>query len=710
MPIGLGIGIGISIGGGSGGGVSPPRIQLSGLSIAEDAAGDTEIGTASVANAPEGVTYTWAITSDPDSKFAIDETTGVLTLATMATLDWETATSHLVTIEADNGVDPPIEREFTISVTNVIEAPVNVTPPAVTGTVAVGSTLSCSTGSWTDMAAGSYAYQWKDAADDSDISGATSSTLLLEREHAALELYCSVTATNSAGSGTPEPSNTVGPVPAIVPDAFVLADWDLDPADEEADVTINSLPDDGGDTITDIEYRIDGGSWVSSGGTSSFTIVGLTNDQEYDVELRAVNGVGEGAASDVKQVTPEEDAGIPVTGQTASYYASDFAASSDQAQIATWSDVSGNAYDMTQATAGNRPLWSVQNQALMFDGKGVANTSVPYDRRAVSVLWIGETNIVDAAQYMWEFGTLGLMLMLEGGTFRIWRGSATATNFRPPVNRTIAVLVACSASGVSVYVDDVANVQNISANGASTGTGFKHGLGSGALRAATKELHIWPFALDATQAEQVLDYAATKYGTGFAASAPSGYAIFDGDSTMECNGVPNFNGVVRNLGPFGTWWPINYGINGARLDQMDDDAGTEINTPFANGTNWLFVLGGNNDLGAGDSGATVESELAAYCNAAITAGFDKSHIVVFTLANSNTFSGRRDDANTAIRANYTSYAGWLVDQAADANIGITPGGGFVNGSYYSDGVHKNAAGNALFAALIKSTVTDLPWE
>jgi hypothetical protein len=44
---------------------------------------------------------------------------------------------------------------------------------------------------------------------------------------------------------------------------------------------------------------------VSSGGTTSFTITGLTNGQGYDVELRTVNSVGAGPTSDGKQVTPE---------------------------------------------------------------------------------------------------------------------------------------------------------------------------------------------------------------------------------------------------------------------------------------------------------------------------------------------------------------------------------------------------------------------
>lgn len=98
---------------------------------------------------------------------------------------------------------------------------------------------------------------------------------------------------------------SVGSPADTVPNAFEDEDWSIAPGDADADVTIHALPDDGGSAITDIEYRLDGGSWISSGGTSSFTIADLTNDHEYAVELRAVNAVGAGAAGDVKSVTPE---------------------------------------------------------------------------------------------------------------------------------------------------------------------------------------------------------------------------------------------------------------------------------------------------------------------------------------------------------------------------------------------------------------------
>jgi hypothetical protein len=90
-------------------------ISLSVSLIAEDASVGSVVGTLSVLSG-SGV-YTFSITADPDSKFAIDGDD----LKLAATVDYETATSHSVTVEADNGVDPPLSRTFTINVTDVEE-------------------------------------------------------------------------------------------------------------------------------------------------------------------------------------------------------------------------------------------------------------------------------------------------------------------------------------------------------------------------------------------------------------------------------------------------------------------------------------------------------------------------------------------------------------------------------------------------------------
>ncbi len=91
----------------------------------------------------------------------------------------------------------------------------------------------------------------------------------------------------------------------VIPAAFASGQWSVDPGDEEIEITIGSLPNSGGASITDIEYELDAsGSWISTGGTTGFTITGLTNNTEYDVRIRAKNSVGSGRASDVKAETP----------------------------------------------------------------------------------------------------------------------------------------------------------------------------------------------------------------------------------------------------------------------------------------------------------------------------------------------------------------------------------------------------------------------
>jgi hypothetical protein len=129
-----------SRGHGRGSGViaNDPSIQLSSTSIAEDASVGDLVGTLSVSN-PSG-SYTFSITADPDSKFVLDVGDNTR-LELEATLDYETATSHLVTIEADNGVDTPLSRQFTITVTDIDEVAPTITS-ANSGSVSENEVLA----------------------------------------------------------------------------------------------------------------------------------------------------------------------------------------------------------------------------------------------------------------------------------------------------------------------------------------------------------------------------------------------------------------------------------------------------------------------------------------------------------------------------------------------------------------------------------------
>jgi hypothetical protein len=98
---------------------SEPQVRLSANSIAEDAADNTVVGALTVANLPAGITVSsYSITADPDNKFAISTTNLIID----ELLDYETATSHSVTVRATLSDASTVDRTFSITVTNVFEA------------------------------------------------------------------------------------------------------------------------------------------------------------------------------------------------------------------------------------------------------------------------------------------------------------------------------------------------------------------------------------------------------------------------------------------------------------------------------------------------------------------------------------------------------------------------------------------------------------
>lgn len=126
------------------------------------------------------------------------------------------AISCKVTATNANGSTPATSNALTI-----VALPANTTAPVISGSLTVGSTLSCTTGTWSNSPT-SYAYQWMRGA--SNISGATSATYVTVTADGGTSLTCVVTATNAAGSASATsnalsiaaaptlPVNTVAPV------------------------------------------------------------------------------------------------------------------------------------------------------------------------------------------------------------------------------------------------------------------------------------------------------------------------------------------------------------------------------------------------------------------------------------------------------------------------------------------------------------------
>ena len=91
------------------------------FSVTEDAATGTAVGTVSATDPDTDDTVSYAITAgNADGAFAIDSSTGAITVA--GRLDYETATSHTLTVEADDNAGGTATTTVTISVTDVDEA------------------------------------------------------------------------------------------------------------------------------------------------------------------------------------------------------------------------------------------------------------------------------------------------------------------------------------------------------------------------------------------------------------------------------------------------------------------------------------------------------------------------------------------------------------------------------------------------------------
>jgi len=106
----------------------PTGLALTGNSVDENSAAGTVIGSLA-ANDPDGDSLSFTLTDDAGGRFAISGNQ----LVVAGALDFETATSHQVTIEVDDGAGGTQTRTFTVNIRNLQDpSPGNDT---LTGTV-----------------------------------------------------------------------------------------------------------------------------------------------------------------------------------------------------------------------------------------------------------------------------------------------------------------------------------------------------------------------------------------------------------------------------------------------------------------------------------------------------------------------------------------------------------------------------------------------
>jgi len=330
-------------------------------SVAEDAGIGTAVGLTASASDADATTNTiaYALDDNAGGRFAINGTTGVVTVN--AALDYETSTSHSVTVRATSTDGSFSTQSFTIDVTDVNESGVSAIsdtdgdPDAVGENSAIGTTVGVTAYANDPDGTDTVSYSLDDNAGGRFAINSTTGVVTvasgIDRE-AASSYDITVRATSTDTSFTTKtftitigdvdefdvtaPSDTDGTADAVDENAANGTTVGITASASDADATTNavtySLADDAGgrfaiNSSTGVVTVADG-TQLNREATASHDITvratsadGSTNDRVFTVNLNDVDEFDVGAVTDSNGTANSvaEDAGIgTAVGLTAS--------------------------------------------------------------------------------------------------------------------------------------------------------------------------------------------------------------------------------------------------------------------------------------------------------------------------------------------------------------------------------------------------------
>ena len=100
---------------------APTGVTLTNSSIAENSANGTVVGTASAIDVDAGDRFTYALTDNAGGRFAIDASTGQVTVANGSLLNYETAAAHSITVQVTDASGATASQVLSIGVSDVSE-------------------------------------------------------------------------------------------------------------------------------------------------------------------------------------------------------------------------------------------------------------------------------------------------------------------------------------------------------------------------------------------------------------------------------------------------------------------------------------------------------------------------------------------------------------------------------------------------------------
>ena len=620
---------------------------ITGYTVTSTPAGITGTGTVSpitVSGLTNGTSYTFTVTA-----------------ANSAGSSSASSSSNSVT--PSSGPTVPGAPTAVSAVRGNSQATVSFTAPASDGGSAITSyTVTSSPGGF--MASG--------ASSPLTVSGLTNGT----------SYTFTVVATNSIGSSLSSSASS-SIIPATTPSAPTITG--ITAGNAQLTVLFTAPSSNVGDAITNYKYSTDGGSTfttVSPASTSSpIVITGLANGTAYNIQILAVNTVGDGAASTTSTQTPATTPGSPtITG------------------ITTGNGQLSVAFTAPTSTGGS----SITNYKYSTNG-GSTFTAVSPASIASPIVITGLTN---GTSYNVQIRAVNAM---GDGTAT---ASTSATPFTIPDAPTIGTATAGNGQVSIAYTAPASNGGSaitsytaISSPGGFTGTVSQATSGSIVVTGLTNGT-AYTFTVTATNS------AGTSSASSASASstprtspdAPiigaAAVAGISGTATVTFT-APSFNGGSAITSYTATSSPG--GITGT---VSQSGSGTITISGLTNGTAYTFTVSATNVAGVSSASASSNSVTPYTVPGAPTIGTatagNGQATISFTAPVSN-------GGSTITSFTATSSPGGITGTLSQSGSGTITVTGLTNGTAYTFTVTAtNAAGTSTASAASNSINVSLP--
>lgn len=355
----------------------PTDIALSANSIPENTLPGSIIGVLSTADVDAGDTHTYIVQADPDNKFAISGDN--LIVRAGASFDFETDTSHNVTIRSTDSGGLFTSKPFTINITDIVEAITDITlaPSTIAEDASPGDTIGTLTSTSTNVGS-AFTYS---IILDADAKFVIAGDQLNVRTGAAFDFEAAGGTSHDVTVRSTSVDNTAVDFDEILtvgvtdineaPTDITIASGSLDVPEDAADgttiVTYATTDPDTGDTHTyslitaSSDFELVGNALkVKTGatltvGTTDLTVRstdsgGLTFDEVSTVNVTSASAF---QISDLTITAEEYDARVGITIGTG---------------VQNWADQGANGNDLTEVTGAKQPAHDAVNNIVIFDG------------------------------------------------------------------------------------------------------------------------------------------------------------------------------------------------------------------------------------------------------------------------------------------------------------------------------------------------------